>query len=139
MTGDGRCAQARRELGVYVLGAIEPATRGRVDGHLAACPQCRAELAGLAGLPALLRKVPTADAAKLLAGEAGYLPAAPPLGMLLGRVARIRRRRRWLAAGVAAVMLAAVALVALHPARPAHPGRSAGAVTVSAADPRTGT
>jgi anti-sigma factor RsiW len=56
--GAGDCAQARHELGVYVLGAIGPAGRARVDQHLAACPRCREELAGLAGLPGLLRRVP---------------------------------------------------------------------------------
>ena len=65
MTGDGRCAQVRLDLGVYVLGAIEPVQRACADRHLAACPQCRAELAGLAGLPALLRKVPAAEAQQL--------------------------------------------------------------------------
>jgi anti-sigma factor RsiW len=56
MNDDGHCAQARLELGVYLLGAIEPAQRALVGRHLAACPQCRAELAGLAaasGLQAL--------------------------------------------------------------------------------------
>jgi Putative zinc-finger len=57
VTDQGQCARARQELGVYVLGAIEPAQRAQTGRHLAACPQCRTELAGLAGLPALLRKV----------------------------------------------------------------------------------
>jgi len=43
--------------------AIDPAERSVVDVHLSTCPECREELAGLAGLPALLRRilrVPTA-------------------------------------------------------------------------------
>jgi anti-sigma factor RsiW len=55
------CADARRELGVYVLGAIEPADRAVLERHLGGCPRCRAELASLAGLPALLRRVPEAE------------------------------------------------------------------------------
>ena len=62
--GSRQCP-ARQELGVYLLGAIEPDQRALVDRHLAACPQCRAELAGLAGLPSLLRRVPVEEALRL--------------------------------------------------------------------------
>ena len=65
MSGPSPCAQIRPELGVYVLGAIAPADRARVSRHLASCPGCREELAGLAGLPALLRAVPAATALQL--------------------------------------------------------------------------
>jgi hypothetical protein len=36
MTGSWDCAEARISLGVYVLGAIDPAERALVDAHLAA-------------------------------------------------------------------------------------------------------
>jgi anti-sigma factor RsiW len=49
------------ELGAYVLGALEPAERHHVEGHLADCPACAAELAELQPLPALLDRVPRAD------------------------------------------------------------------------------
>ncbi len=52
-------------LGVYVLGAIDPAERALVDAHLATCRDCRDELAGLAGLPALLARVSTEEAIAL--------------------------------------------------------------------------
>lgn len=58
MSGTGTCADIRVELGVYVLGAIAPADRAKVVRHLAACERCREELAGLAPLPALLRRLP---------------------------------------------------------------------------------
>ena len=69
------CAHVRQALGVYVVGAIDPAERVCVDQHLAACPRCRAEVAGLAGLPALLGKVTLEEAAReprrgLTAGQA---------------------------------------------------------------------
>jgi putative zinc finger protein len=48
MTQTWDCAEARTSLGVYVLGAIDPAERGLVDAHLATCRDCRDELAGLA-------------------------------------------------------------------------------------------
>ncbi|WP_187357010.1 anti-sigma factor family protein, partial [Actinomadura sp. CNU-125] len=51
------CGDVRAALGVYVVGAIDPAERALVDAHLAGCPACRDELAGLAGLPALLGRV----------------------------------------------------------------------------------
>ena len=54
MRGPSQCARIRLELGVYVLGAIAPADRARVSRHLASCPGCRGEAAGLARLPALL-------------------------------------------------------------------------------------
>ena len=40
MTADG-CAEVRLSLGAYVLGALDPADRSRVDTHLAGCPECR--------------------------------------------------------------------------------------------------
>ena len=114
MTGIGRCADVRLALGVYVLGAAEPAERALVRMHLAWCRDCREELAALAGLPGLLRRVPAAEADKVFSTEAeggsqaDPLPAAT-LPKLLARTARTRRTRRWLAlaATAVAVVLAA--------------------------------
>jgi len=118
------CAQIRPELGVYVLGAIAPADRARVSRHLASCPGCREELAGLAGLPALLRAVPAATVVQL-SGERPDDPSGPPEPLvdgLIGRVAAIRRRHRWTLAAAAAVLAAAAAAgwatQVLHPAAP---------------------
>ena len=57
MTSAWECADTRQALGVYVLGAIDPAERSLVDAHVSGCPECQDELAGLAGLPALLSRV----------------------------------------------------------------------------------
>ena len=65
MTDTMNCAQARISLGAYVLGALEPAERAAVDAHLATCEGCRAELADLDGLPAVLASLSTEDAAAL--------------------------------------------------------------------------
>jgi anti-sigma factor RsiW len=62
------CAQARISLGVYVLGALEPAERAAVDAHLAGCEACRAELAGIEELPALLASVSEEAVAALANG-----------------------------------------------------------------------
>ncbi len=108
-----RCHEARQALGVYVLGAIDPAERELLDAHLARCPGCREELAGLAGLPALLGRVPRADAELLaLDGHGAQSEAEPPpelLDSLLNQVAARRRARRW--RGVAAAAAAAVIAV----------------------------
>ena len=63
------CAGIRPLLGVYLTGAIAPADRAVVVGHLAACADCRTELAGLAGLPGLLRRPPVHAAAQALEGD----------------------------------------------------------------------
>jgi Putative zinc-finger len=117
VTGIGRCADVRLSLGVYVLGAAEPAERALVRMHLAWCRECREELAALAGLPGLLRRVPGDEAERLFAGEADAagqadpaFPADPPDGgtlpRLLSRTARTRRTRRWLAAAATAAAVA---------------------------------
>ena len=107
------CREVRHALGVYVLGAIDPGDRAEVDEHLGACADCREELASLAGLPALLRRVPTAEAQRLAVADPAD-PATeekPPdelLQSLLARTAQTRRVRRWreLAAAAAVVVLA---------------------------------
>ncbi len=142
MSDDGRCAQARRELGVYVLGAIEPAQRALVDAHLAACPDCRAELAGLAGLPSLLCRVPVADALQLSPDEAAALVPGLPLTALASRVSRIRRRRWCLTAAAALIagFAAASGLQALRAAagRPPAAAAPSWAVTAEGANLATG-
>jgi anti-sigma factor RsiW len=103
------CGDIRRALGVYVVGAIEPAERATVDAHLSHCSDCREELAGLAGLPALLGRVPREDAERLLLDEE-QLEEAPAelLDSLLQQVSARRRARRWrgIAAGAAAAIIA---------------------------------
>jgi hypothetical protein len=120
------CTDAKLSLGVYVLGAIEPADRALVDSHLTTCRDCRDELAGLAGLPALLARVSPEEAMALAVidgpPEADFtgmprLPrpgemSPPPelLATVLDLTAARRRRRRWRDAsiGVAAALIIAV-------------------------------
>jgi hypothetical protein len=116
------CQEARISLGVYVLGAIDPAERALVDAHVATCRDCRDELAGLAGLPALLARVSMEEAIALGAAE-GPFPAGvgstpePPrelLATVLDLTSARRRRRRWLEASlsVAAALIIAVGVFA---------------------------
>ncbi|WP_067459616.1 zf-HC2 domain-containing protein [Actinomadura macra] len=82
------CTDVRTSLGVYVLGAIEPGERSRLEAHLEGCPSCRDELAGLAALPALLGRVDEAQLSEV---------AGPPPELLDGLLARAAERRRgWL-------------------------------------------
>ena len=79
MDDAGTCTGIRSQLGVYLTGAIAPADRAVVVRHLPACADCRAELAGLAALPALLRRPPVQAAAQAPPGrrrDAGQAPAA---------------------------------------------------------------
>jgi predicted lipoprotein with Yx(FWY)xxD motif len=70
MDDAGMCAGIRPLLGVYLTGAIAPADRAVMVRHLAACADCRTELAGLAALPALLRRPPVHAAAQALERDA---------------------------------------------------------------------
>jgi anti-sigma factor RsiW len=42
----------------YVTGTIGPADRAALVRHLESCERCRDEVAGLAALPGLLRRLP---------------------------------------------------------------------------------
>jgi anti-sigma factor RsiW len=119
MTPAWDCTDTRQALGVYVLGAIEPAERSLVDRHLSGCRECRDELAGLAGLPALLSRVSADEVGRISREDAGPVPggaAAPDdfaKSVLSLTAARRRRNRRWQAvAAAAAVVVAAAGTVA---------------------------
>jgi len=113
-----RCADIRHALGVYVVGAIDPAERAFVDQHLAACQECRDELAGLAGLPALLGRVTLQEVERASGTESP--PAAPPerlLNSMLARLAgqqRARRLRNTLLSAAASVAILAGAAVGVR-------------------------
>ncbi|MGO8958499.1 MAG: anti-sigma factor family protein [Streptosporangiaceae bacterium] len=128
--GGGDCGEMRRALGVYVVGAITPADRSAVDEHLAGCAVCRDELAGLAGLPALLGRVPADEAAAILLGRDPDA-SRPPLASLLNRAATLRRLRVWprlAAAAAAGLVIGAGAVAAAHEiARPKAPSAAAAA------------
>lgn len=117
MTAAMDCSEARLSLGVYVLGAIDPAERTLVDSHLTGCRDCRDELAGLAGLPALLDRVSMEEAIALgasdvspFAGEDLELSPPPALATAVVDLTAARRRRRtWreVGLGVAAALIIA--------------------------------
>jgi hypothetical protein len=111
--------QAIRELlGTYLVGALAADEHGLVADHLRACPGCQEELAELAPLPALLRRV--AQGSGVLPGGAPSGPdraAADPgsaapgtpehrVEVLSARCRRAVRERRWRVLGRVAVVVA---------------------------------
>lgn len=111
MTPTWDCADARLSLGVYVLGAIDPAERSLVDAHLLTCRDCRDELAGLAGLPALLARVNPDEISRIRADDTvRTVPDDRPPGELIGTVLDLaearRRRTRWRFMATAAAVVA---------------------------------
>ena len=150
MTSGTECSRLRILLGVYVLGAIEPAERAMVDAHLGVCGRCRDELASLAGLPAMLGRV-TEDQLEQLGS-----PPEELLDSILTKAAeesrgRQRKNRLWLVAAAAAlVVVTGVGVRAVNgtdggtiakplPSPTAQPTATPSAVTtVEGNDPATG-
>jgi Putative zinc-finger len=90
------------DAGAYVLGALPPAQRLDFHQHLATCPECRAEVAELAGLPGLLGRLDMSAAAEL---DREQSPPPSLLPAALGRLRDNRRRQRWRLAAVAAAVV----------------------------------
>jgi predicted anti-sigma-YlaC factor YlaD len=112
MTPRWDCTEARPSLGVYVLGAIEPAERGLVDAHLETCQECRDELAGLAGLPALLARLDPDEVSRISADDPAqvFTDERPPAELVdtvvdLAKARRRRDRWRYLSAAAAVVVI----------------------------------
>ena len=115
----------------YVLGALSPVDRQAFELHLRDCPDCRACVQRLAGMPGLLA-LTTAEAVE------GPGPQVPPtlLPGLIARVGADRRRRRWLIGGALAASMAIVAtLVSLLVLRAPTPAATTAAATTAAAEP----
>ncbi len=111
MTQTWDCTDARLSLGVYVLGAIDPAERALVDAHLVTCRDCRDELAGLAGLPALLARVNPDEISRMSADATvrtvtDERPAGELIGTVLDLAEARRRRNRWRFVAAAAAVVA---------------------------------
>lgn len=104
------CGQGSAQLGVHLLGALDPADADEVELHLAECQQCRAEFAELAVLRTALDEVPA---------EA-FLDGPPDGGdLLLQRTVRqvrqeraTERRNHWMLGAAAAVVAIAALVVA---------------------------
>jgi hypothetical protein len=97
------CHQVRDRLPLGAYGDLPPAEAETVERHVAACPDCRRELAQLRDVRRLLDAAPAAP------------PAAVSLPRLFEEAARgeQRRTRRWRRAAVALLASAALLLLAL--------------------------
>ena len=121
----------------YLIGALSPEERNQYEQHLLSCPDCRASLGRITGVPGLLARVPVDSL------HAFDRPEAPPESLLPGLLRQVdRRRRRWqaVAGGLAAAACLAVALVlGLGPRPAAAPlaGVSTSSVVSAAAGPVT--
>ena len=89
-------------VGAYVLGALEPDERERMQRHLGRCPACSADLDELAALPTSLAAGPRAQA---LDGRRPVVPSERAFRRLHAVATGERRRRRRAAAAVAAAVL----------------------------------
>lgn len=100
----------------YVLGALSPDDRRLFEEHLEECQECRAAVAELAVMPALLAKVPRPVDDRVEARD-----SAAPLndrGSLQGLAHRVRRRRsvrRWTLAAASVLVAAAIAAAVVLP------------------------
>jgi hypothetical protein len=149
----GECRELELSLGVLVLGALEPAERPAVDGHLAQCPRCSGILAELAPLPGLLHRLDPInhEIPELSQGPSmSQGPSASPVPEpLLGppalrdriidaaRVERKRGRRRWAAGLSAAAILLGVVVAGTRPGGWWDHGSSTQTTVASATDPRS--
>lgn len=100
----------RQDLGAYLAGALEPDERAALEIHLPTCTGCQADLARLAPLPGLLRRLQPAD---LAVGTGDQPPPSLREGVLSAAAARRRAERRSLRLwrGTALAGLAAAAAV----------------------------
>jgi anti-sigma factor RsiW len=125
------CREASTDLGAYVLGALEPGERRRVEEHLERCPSCAAEVAEFAALPALLDRVDLADLTPSPELFARMSAAAAPPARLRVRTAAL------VAAAVLAVLGVGVTVWVTGPTAEtvtASAGAVQATVTVSSVD-----
>jgi hypothetical protein len=100
----------------YVLGSLSAEEHREYEAHLSTCPRCRAAVAELSGIPALLSKLDSADV-EALGGEQTQ-PPPQVLDSLIHRVSARRKRSRWMttaALATAAAVLAVALVIAIRP------------------------
>jgi Putative zinc-finger len=109
----------------YVLGSLSDDERREYEAHLETCPRCRAAVAELSGIPALLGKLDAADVAALDA-EQDVQPPPQMLDSLLDDVRARRRRSRWLTTAAVAAAAALLAIGLVFAVRPGILGEQTG-------------
>jgi anti-sigma factor RsiW len=100
------------ELTALIDGALDEASRARVEAHLAGCGACRAEQARLDATLATLRALPTApEPSPLFETRLAARLARERRPGLIGRLGAWRWRLAWPTAGLAAATLAGVLVI----------------------------
>ena len=110
----------------YVLGSLSGTDRREFEAHLATCPRCRAAVAELSGIPALLAQL-DADEVEALDDPAAEAPPLRPevLDTLLQKVEWRRRRTRRRSVITLAAAAAVLAVASWSASCPASAGRAA--------------
>jgi Putative zinc-finger len=127
------------DVGAYVLDALEPEERLRVRAHLATCPDCRAVLRELEGLPRVLAQVPAPESQPRVLPEAPSELAFRRLAHHATAVrpeprpASVGHPRRWAMAAAAAAVVGVAGgvggvVASLGPAVPTAVSATSGAV-----------
>jgi Putative zinc-finger len=103
----------------YMLGALSSVERREYEAHLETCDRCRAAVADISGMPALLAMLDIDDV-RALEKEQPEPPPLPPQvrEQVLDKVRWRRRRSRLLtsaAVGLAAALLAVGVVIAIRP------------------------
>jgi hypothetical protein len=96
----------------YVFGSLSSDERREYEAHLQTCERCRAAVAELSDIPALLAQLGPEE----VQGLDGEQPGGPPpevLTSLLDKVESRRRRSRWMVTGAIAAAAAAVVIALL--------------------------
>ena len=103
----------------YVLGSLSSAERREYEAHMETCDRCRAAVADISGMPAMLAMLDLDDVEALGTAQAEPPPLRPEVRQqVLDRVRWRRRRSRWLmatAVGVAAALVAIGLVIAVRP------------------------
>jgi len=120
-------------LGAYVLGALDDRERDRVDDHVAACDQCRAELEALIPVRSYLARM-SPEELRALESQ-----AAPPVALharlrTAVRAERRRARRRRVAAVAALAAVVALGFAGWRAAEERRPAPAPVASATTAAD-----
>lgn len=117
------------EIGAYLLGALSPADRTRIQAHLHDCPICQRDVIDLSSLPGLLWRVTPSDIPDPAADDvSAAAPAKRPFW---------RSNRRWLLAAASALVIAGGTVGGVLATGNSSESRPA-ATVISGTDPATG-
>ncbi|MEX2549449.1 MAG: zf-HC2 domain-containing protein [Nitriliruptoraceae bacterium] len=125
------------ELGAYVLGALEPVDRHRVEGHLADCASCRDELSELSVMPALLDRLSPEEAMTSFEGVDRLRSGTVERSSAAERRRYERALRRWRWATSVAAAAAAILAVFVWTPWEGSPDRLVVQVVALAGEPQT--